>query len=38
MACPRVADGKDSLHMWRVAVNILNKQSRTAEKGFSSSV
>jgi hypothetical protein len=39
MARPRVADGGGgSLHMWRVAVNMFNKQSRTAEKGWSSGV
>jgi hypothetical protein len=26
------------LHMWKVAENILNKHSRTAEKGWSSSL
>jgi hypothetical protein len=26
MACSRVADGRDSLQIWRVAANILNKQ------------
>jgi hypothetical protein len=36
MTRPRVADGGDSLHIWRVAVNILNKQSRTVNKGLSS--
>jgi hypothetical protein len=28
-----VADGGDGFHMWRVAANILNKQSLTADKG-----
>jgi len=27
---PQVADGGDSLQIWRVAMNILNKQSQTA--------
>jgi hypothetical protein len=36
MACPQVVDGGDGLHVWRVAANILNKQSRTADKGWSS--
>jgi hypothetical protein len=36
MACPQVADGGDSLQIWRVAANILNKQSRTSNKGWSS--
>jgi hypothetical protein len=26
MACPQVADGGDSLQIWRVTSNILNKQ------------
>jgi hypothetical protein len=38
MARPRVADGGDGLQIWRVAENILNKQSRTAVKGWSSSL
>ena len=29
---------RNGLHVWRVAVNILNKQSRTADKGWSSSL
>jgi hypothetical protein len=28
---PRVADGRDTLQTWRVAANILNKQSRIAD-------
>jgi hypothetical protein len=36
MVHPEVEDGGDSLHVWRVAANILNKQSRTAKKGMSS--
>jgi hypothetical protein len=32
MAHPQVANG-ESLHMWKVAVNILNKLSITADKG-----
>jgi hypothetical protein len=36
MALPQVADGVDGLQIWRVATNILNKQSRTADKGWSS--
>jgi hypothetical protein len=35
---PRVADRGDGLQIWRVAANILNKQSRTAESGWSSSL
>ncbi|KAJ4443458.1 hypothetical protein ANN_05127 [Periplaneta americana] len=38
MARPQVADRGDSLQIWRVAVNILNKQSRTADEGWSSSL
>jgi hypothetical protein len=34
MACPRVADRGDGLQIWRVAANILNKQSRTADRAF----
>jgi hypothetical protein len=37
MARPQVADGGEGLQIWRVAVNILNKQSRTADNGWSSS-
>jgi hypothetical protein len=38
MARPRVADRGDGLQIWRVAANILNKQSRTADSGWSSSL
>jgi hypothetical protein len=34
MASPQVADGGDGLQIWSVAANILNKQSRTADKGW----
>jgi hypothetical protein len=37
MARPQVADGGDALQVWRVAANILNNQSRTADKRWSSS-
>jgi hypothetical protein len=37
MARPQVADGGDSLQIWRVAANVLNKQSHTADKEWSSS-
>jgi hypothetical protein len=37
MARPRVADRGDCLQIWRVAANILNKQSRRADSGWSSS-
>jgi hypothetical protein len=33
-----VADGGDSLHIWKVATNILNNQSRRAAEGWSSSL
>jgi len=36
-ACPRVADGRDGLQVWRVAPFILNKWPQTADKGWSSS-
>jgi hypothetical protein len=32
-----VADGGDALQVWRVTADILNKQSRAADKGWSSS-
>jgi hypothetical protein len=38
MARPQVADGGDALQVWRVAANILNKQSQTVDKGWSSSL
>jgi hypothetical protein len=34
MARPQVADGGDGLQTWRVAANILNKQSRTTDRGW----
>jgi hypothetical protein len=37
MARCQVADGGDALQVWRVATNMLNKQSLTAEKGWFSS-
>jgi hypothetical protein len=37
MGRPRVADGRDGLQQWKVAANILNKQPRTNDKGWSSS-
>jgi hypothetical protein len=38
MARPQVADRGDDLQIWRVDANILNKQSRTADSGWSSSL
>jgi hypothetical protein len=35
MTRPPVADRGDGLHIWGVATNILNKQSRTADNGYS---
>ncbi|KAJ4438698.1 hypothetical protein ANN_14645 [Periplaneta americana] len=37
MARPQIADRGDGLQIWRVAANILNKRSWTADKGWSSS-
>jgi hypothetical protein len=34
LARPQVADGGEGLQIWRVAANILNKQLRTADKGW----
>jgi hypothetical protein len=33
---PQVADGGDGHRIWTVAANILNKESRTADRGWSS--
>jgi len=30
----QVWDGRDGLQVWKVAVNILNEQSRAAENGY----
>jgi hypothetical protein len=38
MACPLVAEEGDDLQVQIVAANILNKQSRIADKGFPSSL
>jgi hypothetical protein len=38
MARPQVADRGDGLQIWRVAANILNKGSRTADSRWSSSL
>jgi len=38
MQHPRVVDGGDNLQIWRVVANILNKQSRTAENEWFSSL
>jgi hypothetical protein len=36
-ALSQVVDGKDGIQLWRVALNILNKQLWTPEKRWSSS-
>jgi hypothetical protein len=38
MVWPQVVDGGYGLQIWRIAVNILNKQSWTAERGWPSSL
>jgi hypothetical protein len=38
MACPQVVGGGYSLQIWRVAVNILNKQLSTANMEWYSSL
>jgi hypothetical protein len=38
MAHPRVADEGDGLQIWRVVANVLNRQSRRADKEWSSSL
>jgi len=38
MGRPYVANGEDDLHTWKVAVTILNRQSRTADTGWSTSL
>jgi hypothetical protein len=38
MACSVVVDVGDGLQIWTIEANILNKQSRTADKEWSSSV
>jgi hypothetical protein len=36
VARPEATDGGTTSNIWRVAANILNKQSRKADKGWSS--
>jgi hypothetical protein len=38
MARSQVSVRGDGLHIWRIAANILNNQSRTANKGWPSSL
>jgi len=37
VARPQVVDGGDGLQIWRVVANILNKQSKRADRSWSSS-
>jgi hypothetical protein len=37
-ACPQDAGGEDSLQLWGVAANKLNKQLRSADKEWASSL
>jgi hypothetical protein len=37
MACPWVTYGEVTLQIWRVVANMMNKQARTADNGWSSS-
>jgi hypothetical protein len=34
MSHPHVADGREGIQVWRLAENVLNKQSWRASKGF----
>jgi hypothetical protein len=38
MTRSRVADGRDGVQLWKLATNILNKQPRSNDKGWSSSL
>jgi hypothetical protein len=38
MVRPQVADQEDDLRIWRTSANVLNKQFRTADQGWSSSL
>jgi hypothetical protein len=38
MGRSQVADGEEGLQIWMVTAKIMNKQSRTADKGWSSSL
>jgi len=35
---PRAADAECGVYIWTLAANMLNKQSRTADKGWSSNL
>jgi len=38
MTRAQVADGEEGLRIWRLAADVFNKQSRTADKWWSSSL
>jgi len=38
MAHPYVVDGEDGFQMWKIVMNMLNKQWRAADKGWYSSL
>jgi len=38
MTRPQVVDGGEDLQIWKASANVLNKQSRTADKGQSFSL
>jgi hypothetical protein len=38
MVRSQAVDGRDGLQMWKAVANILNKQSRTADDGWYSSL
>jgi hypothetical protein len=38
MGRPQVAEGEEDLQIWKVAANILIKQSRAADNGWSSNL
>jgi len=38
MVCPQVADGGDSIQIWRVAANVLSKELGTTNKVWSFSL
>jgi hypothetical protein len=38
MAHPQVVDGGNGFQLWRVTANTVNKQARTSDKGWSSSL
>jgi len=34
MTCPQITDGGNGIQTWKVAVNILNKQLRSTNRGW----